>query len=366
MATNTSLNANISFDTNVTDQYGGVITTDQATQYIEYEVAKYLMKYVPPFLLVISLIGNCLAFLVFYRPSLRGSPTAFYFRTLALADMYVILITMLPETVLSFGSIDIVAVSRWNCRLHAWLNYIGFETAAWILVFVSFERLLGILFPLQWKRYLSVQRARVSVICLTIFIALANLSILITMDIQTSVSASGKVVKKCNIIGSGVGVWYATTIFPWIGFLLHAIIPFFLILLSNTVILMCVLHANYKRRKNLSSGQGQDKSMSSMVTILLMTSFTYLLLTGPLCAFVLGSNWFHLQAGNQAFFAKAHLWQKTGKILMFLNHTINFFIYYISGSRFRQEFKSMIFGVDETIQPPTQATRTNSARKDTY
>ncbi len=342
MSTSSFINTSVSLEfTTAPDD-----TTTEAPYYIEYDIARYLMKYVPPFLLVISLIGNTFPFLVFNRPAMKNSPTAFYFRTLALVDMCVILITMLPETVFSFGSFNIVAVSRWNCRFHTWLNYIGFETAAWILVFASIERFLGILFPLQWKKHISVHRSRFSVIILIMVISLANSSILITMDIQTGISASGQEVKKCNIIGSGVGVWYATTIFPWIGFLLHAIIPFFLILFSNTVNLICVLHANYKRRKNLSSGQQQDNRIFNMVTILLMTSFTYLLLTGPLCAFVLGSNWFHLQAGNQAFFAKAHLWQKTGKILMFLNHTINFFVYYISGSKFRQEFKSMIFGVN--------------------
>ena len=107
----------------------------------------------------------------------------------------------------------------------------------------------------------------------------------------------------------------------------------------NSVIIHKIRNRSVFKREVSSSGDENDKTKSSesqMFAVLLLVTFTFMLLTTPAYAFFLYSRIvdFSKTPENLAIY---YLFYNSAQKMMSTNNGINFFLYVISGRKFRTD-----------------------------
>ncbi|KAK7111458.1 G-protein coupled receptor 84-like isoform X2 [Littorina saxatilis] len=103
------------------------------------------------------------------------------------------------------------------------------------------------------------------------------------------------------------------------------------------------------KKSNGSSSHSRTSSTKKAITntnitvMLLMVSFTFLLLTSPVVIVLLYKRYYWLPDTN-AERARARLTHAFVDNLMYTNHAVNFVLYCVSGRRFREELKRLLSG----------------------
>ena len=126
-----------------------------------------------------------------------------------------------------------------------------------------------------------------------------------------------------------------------------SLIPFALLVVSNSVIIKRVGQAMQDARHKLAAGtesqlRQRESKASSMNVTLICVSVTYLALTSPICAIYIS------KYTRRAVFAtdvetKAlnYFLEAVTNALLSSNSAVNFFIYMLTGSRYRAEVAAM-------------------------
>ena len=140
-------------------------------------------------------------------------------------------------------------------------------------------------------------------------------------------------------------------VYYWMSFVINYALPFVLLLAMNSVIIhkirnrSCLVKDVRASKANVSESQSFNtrikSSESQMFAILLLVTFGFLILTTPgylMFLFIMLVDFFkttQLFAGYYLFYNIAHKLQTT-------NHGINFFLYVISGRKFRTDLLSLL------------------------
>ena len=152
--------------------------------------------------------------------------------------------------------------------------------------------------------------------------------------------------KKCvpyaKALDYAIGQFYY-----WFSTVISFFLPFVLLLIMNSVI----IHTLRKRSSLTRSGtvhQGQDQgqndgespksktSETQIYVIFLLITFGFLILTTPNYAMFLYAILYDFEQSPQAF-AGYHLFYNVIRQTYYTNHAINFYLYVISGQKFRTD-----------------------------
>jgi hypothetical protein len=112
--------------------------------------------------------------------------------------------------------------------------------------------------------------------------------------------------------------------------------PFIIILVCNVMIIRQLV---LSRRMRNSVAPDQQRAFTQTTAMCMSTSFAFLILITPSIVLLIGKPyWTSSLEPNLAYdIAKA-----INNQLMFLNHSINFFLYCLTGARFREELVDML------------------------
>ena len=135
-------------------------------------------------------------------------------------------------------------------------------------------------------------------------------------------------------------------IFYWLSFILFFALPFVLLLAMNSVIIYTIRgrsQSNVTISEGQHQGHGKGEGQSSkskhyerqIYVMLLLVTFGFLILVTPVYVMLFYINFF--QGTTPYFFAGYHLFYQVGEKTMYTNHGINFFLYVISGQKFRTD-----------------------------
>ena len=155
----------------------------------------------------------------------------------------------------------------------------------------------------------------------------------------------------------------------WLSFVVNFALPFILLLIMNCFI----IHTIRNRAKPLKEEKGQDQgrregqkvksSETQIYVILLLLTFAFLILTTP--AYVLFIYVIFVDYGKTPdSFAGFYLFYNVGQKTYYTNYGINFFLYVISGGKFRADliklFKSKTEKRHESFVTSDIASKTSS------
>ena len=123
----------------------------------------------------------------------------------------------------------------------------------------------------------------------------------------------------------------------WFSLMIQFLIPFVFLLIMNSFI----IHKIRTRRNLTNDAKSSVKSSElQMFAMLLLVTFAFMILTTPGFSFFLFGMLFDFLKTPKRF-AGYYLFYHVAQKLHFTNYGINFFLYVISGNKFRTDLKNL-------------------------
>jgi len=323
-----------------------------------------------PVILLIGTVLNVLSIAVFTRPSLRHSSTSLLLRILAYVDILSLYMTILTRWLRLLSGWQLEADSDLGCRLHFYINHVVFAMSSWVLVVITFERVIVTRKPHKAKVLCNKKNASLVMVIILVFVCLVNFPLIfgstpeyqsLFSEDQTSFTIYATCTYCCIAEHSLIKV---------MGFVFNMFSPFIIILVGNVSIAVHLARAT-KRRSRMSSssiragtvrnnGTKPPKSdanqLNSLTRLLMGVSFSYLILTLPYMIYLLVYKYTeHLYESRDSFLSSKHFWNSLTLLLLCINNSINFVLYCVGGNRFRNEFLSLIGCGSNTGSPRTSS-----------
>lgn len=305
---------------------------DTLESYKEFQIHRFLQRYIPPFLMLIGLVGNVMSFFILRHKSMARHSTNVFLAALSIADLIVLFVGLLGLWISEVADVDFQNTSDFMCKFLSLLTYSSSQFSAWLILAVTVERYIVVCHALHASRWCSRERARKTVILLAVIFILINSHLIWTIGIR---SDRGKT--ECE--GLGEYEFLVRKVFPWIDAALYSTIPVIAISLFNILIIRQVLRATHSRKSlqhvplNNMELKRRSKNKSSKLTIMLLTiSFAFCVTTLPMNVVMIAS---YQISDSPKEMAKLWLVRTTAELLMYLNHSMNFFLYCATGQKFR-------------------------------
>ena len=221
----------------------------------------------------------------------------------------------------------------WYCTLVITIVLIAIMCSTLFIVSMTFERFYSIIRPHKAASFNTVQRAKMNIFIIVVFSILYHIPHLF-------ISANtGRVCVSYSTAFEDIFV----LIYYWLSFVLDFALPFVLLLIMNSVIIHTLRKRSHVNLRSTNEGYGEGQGHKSKVKqserqvyiTLLLIAFGFLILSTPVYCMVFYINF--VNGSTSYFFAGYHLFYQVGEKTMYTNHGINFFLYVISGQKFRSD-----------------------------
>ena len=340
------------------------------SDYMATKVGKAINRYAQPVIFTVGVVGNMISMLVMFQRHNRQTSFGIYFGVLALSDTLVLGTSTAFWLERIFSSSPLRDV---NCRIHGYLVNSLQMNGFFLILSLTFDRLMAVRFPLNVVSWCNARRAKL--------VSGVILIVALVVNIPFSIYHH---VKNKTVCAMGTPGSVLSFVFPWIAVVVGFVVPFVSLTSMNAVIIMAIRNrrrhmaryaperprdtaetiemsesgtgSNQDPPQNQSgTGSNQDpqqnqsrdtkqqshpKPMTSRdrnaIVTLLLVSFTFLLLSSPhfvkvaLFSMTNGTSTLSRQADYSLLF-------QVSRKLYFTNNACNFFLYCLSGTKFRND-----------------------------
>uniref|UniRef100_A0A2H8TVE3 FMRFamide receptor n=1 Tax=Melanaphis sacchari TaxID=742174 RepID=A0A2H8TVE3_9HEMI len=278
-------------------------------------------------------LGNCLSVLVFFGTKLRKQSSSYYLSSLAISDTLFLLTQLMPE--LPKVGIEIYYMYGF-CQFFIYLAQMCSFISVWLVVVFTSERFIAVRYPLHRSVICTVYRAKIVLCILFTFALVTHIPYLV-------ISAPNNVTLKNNSTTTECSLNFSYyELYTWLNYadvLINMMIPFFLIVVFNSMICQSVcrlarirrtmtLHPS--RRRQSISQNSQHTSQIKVTEMLLVVSSVFLCLNLPSYVFRVWMVWDNVTSTQ---------YKTTQDIANQMYNThfgINFVLYCVSGQNFRR------------------------------
>lgn len=346
-------------------------------QFGTFNAHKILLLYIPPVLIILGTFGNVFSFLILKNRAMLKFSTYFYLMVMAVADTLVLYVGLLRLWVGELTGLDIRDRTDWTCKLTNVIGYTVSDFSVWLIIAVTVERYMVVCHPFQASSVCSSARAHRIVAALLIIFTCLNLHFCWTVHIAQFVR-NGYSIPQCTALE--VHARLVLEAWPWVDTLVYSLLPFVLIVALNGMIIRQVLVARGRRTDLRNYGNKYEQRRpsqegSTRLTVMLMTiSFAFLLTTLPMSVVNIASALCRGECSDDERRQSAFRLARTvTELLMYANHSVNFFLYCATGQKFRHQLMWMVCYTkrrrtylpnwrSEPTTPPVPATRLASIR----
>ncbi len=281
----------------------------------------FLFEVCPPFLLVTGIITNILIILIYTRPRFSKLPTRRLWISLAIVE--IICIIQITKHFIPYVK-NLSDTTRFFCKLLHFTSHFG-SINAWILVFVSVDRFLAIVYPRLYRLSYKYQMLTLMILVFT------NLTFYSQKFVYTDTFYLNNTNSTiCNLVPHHKTAWI---IFNWMDLFNSTLIPFLFMLVSSLYLSHVIF---ISRRKLLTKGSSKvnrrlKKDIRFSITLISL-NVIFVVLNLPIIIYLI-----ILMTGNfdPIIFSIVDN-------LYYLSYCLNFFIYIIVNSNFRKEFFRII------------------------
>ena len=327
---------------------------EEVQTYLTYKIASYINLYWFPILVPIGLVGNTLSFLVMIKPNNRKVSTCIYMAAISVNDNLMMCLT-LHEWLLSGAKLEEWRV--WRCKFAAYLINFALQSSTYQVLAMTFDKYVAIKWPHRAATYSTPKRARI--ILLSVFVCALIYN-------SPHLYASSLVGGLClaYVVGGTI-----TRVFSWVTFLFNGLIPFPILIYMNSVILLQIRKSRNMFRSN-ETGRNQDtkgtdtrqktmKSAENQLTImLLLVTVLFLILLIP--TYIRFIYLTFVERDTPCKYASSMLFFQVTYKLYTTNNGINFFLYCLSGQKFRNDLKEILCAIAKCCRPsPDDVTSNN-------
>ena len=303
-------------------------------QYPDFVASENIILYGYPWLILLGTLGNILTFAVMRTRLSSITSTYFYMTVLAAADITILLNGALRKWIFKVSNFDPINEHEVLCKLINFVHYWCFDFSAWILVAMTAERFIAVHWPLRCIDHTGKAKARKVIIGISIFLAIVNIPLLVVLTVR-----EGRCVSEPEYRVFFKDVW------PHIDATVYSFIPFTLLLLFNILIILELRKATAVQGDLQASIRHSNPSPHRRLTIMLLCiSFAFLITSAPNVIYTIIRFKVYPHKLIWENLAKISLGNAISSFFIYTMHSINFFLYSISGQKFRQELIQMVCG----------------------
>lgn len=311
----------------------------------EYQAAILITRFCPPVIFLLGVFGNLAAIVVLFRLDWKGRTLHLYLVCLALSDLCILFTGLVRYWLSKVFQIDVRNFHSVVCKFHMWLTYSAGTASAWFLVFVTIQRTVAVTWPHHVHLICSPRRSKFGVIMVVLASCCLHAHLLYGMQVIKHI---------CQSLENDYH-HFLVFVFPWIDVLSTSGIPSLFLGLCNACLVRKLRHfaGSGKNLGTYPSGnvaKRRSKMASSMTVTLAVVSATFLALTLPITVFVV---WYQNMNKNdvgqdERLYAMILLAEVVTSMLWYANSSVNFFLYCLSGKKFRNEFVTCVCFVRRT------------------
>ena len=304
---------------------------EEVEVYTIYKIATFINNYWFPVLIPIGLVGNILSFLVMTKPNNRKMSTCIYMAAISVNDNIMMCICLHDYLVSS------VQIHKWTsneCKLNVFVTLFALQNSTFQILSMTLDKYIAIKWPHRAATYSTPRRAKIIVVALCVSICIYNIP---------HFFISGIIGNQCSAYGTSSVI---SQVYSWLSFVLNAIIPFTLLIHMNYVIVKTVRNSRICFRSNDTNRgmEGRQKTMKSAekqltIMLLLVTSLFLILLCPTYIRFIYLS--FAKRDTPLGYAMAVFIFQMTYKLYT-SNSGVNFFLYCMSGQKFRNDLKEIL------------------------
>ena len=221
---------------------------------------------------------------------------------------------------------------------------------------MTFDRFNSIIRPHKAASFNTVQRAKITILCIVVFSLLFNIP-----HFFISSNQGWLCLPFGNVVAMAKGY---SQFYYWLSLTLQFLMPFVLLLTMNSFIIR-TLQKRVTRKIELKVDsddiQNKPKNPEKQVyIILLLVTFSFLILTTPAYLFFI-INLLGNFTTSPKVFAGYYLYSNVAQKLHVTNCGINFFLYVISGRKFRTD----LLNVFRILKKPSNTSSKSSSNPET-
>lgn len=319
-----------------------------------------------PVIVFIGIIGNALSLLVMKSEALRHKSYSHYLCALAVFDTLTLITHLigavdeyyvyfaLPGLFHNFSSI--------SCKLYNFLSRVITLMSSWIIVLMAVERLLAVCVPFR-KVLLRTQSGAAVSICVLLLAVCGSQSFRLVM-IDHVVYDETFMIKDCLAGNTYMSIYTSLEVYYYFWTLLFAM-PVTCMLVCNSLVLYKIFTVRREFKKETSGTVNRALRTRQRSTMMLLgVAFAYIITLFPtfLLSLVVDLT-IKFRDKNTAIkvFLAATPYLKLTESIALLNYALNFFIYVVSGKRFRFELRKKCH---YRIRMKRTFTRTRSTREE--
>lgn len=295
---------------------------------------KWMLMVVPPFILLLGIAGNVAAILVLRRMSRKGSTFSLFFMALAVSDLLVLCVTLLSKWVGYTFGFKLRDQSEATCRLLRWLGYSVGMLSAWLLASLTVHRAVSGAMPHRVRVRCSRKHALVTVGVLAGVAFAVNVYTLFTLAVRGEEGCSFSAHFQKNVQPT----------LGWLEMLLYSLLPALVIVCSNCLLLHRLTRSGRRVSWQTKTHLADRRILSRVTLTLIVVSVAFLVLTLPLGVLQVPGQSDPELFKNDAF----RFWYSLTGMLWYTNSAVNFYLYLLTGSKFRRELRIMFSGGDVT------------------
>jgi hypothetical protein len=305
------------------------------------------LRYVPPCMMSLGTIFNMLTIIVLLRRKFGKTSTRILLIVLALVDTTALYSGLLSVWVSQVFKINLQNLTQLSCPVGMFCTYLIRHCASWNIVLLTVERWLSVSYPLK-ARIICTGKWTCAVLGL-FFIILFSLNAHILFFYRLRSFNYGSIVLVVCYQATDAytlfwnKVWYWIDLFSYIGG------PFLIIAACNAAILYKVIKSHRTRgmlRYQDGRPDAERARLTSMTYMLTTVSVVFVFLTLPVSTYFIVRDYISIRRippiEERTVSALVHA---VTLLVSYVNNSINFLLYCISGTQFRREIRNMFRGL---------------------
>lgn len=303
------------------------------------------------FFTAVGLAGNSLSVTVFSSAPMRKVSSNVYLLTLAVSDALYLISVFLTKTLATLrcwyfveSAIDLMNRSSVACVLLQYITDLFSDFSTCLILAFTVERYVAVYLPTKFKYVCTVSRARLTCSAILVLVAI--------FIAPYHVMYVG-LLEKFNVCAVDLEHEATFTILYAVESFLFRILPITVIAILNVFIIFRVWKIKQKRNR-LMTGKIEDQphqqqqqqhhhedSSLQLTIMLILVSTTYIVLDIPVLAHfvILKLTLSHVvDISHQSIVVS----QNCTRMLFIAGYAVNFFLYTVSGTVFRQQLVSLL------------------------
>ncbi len=293
----------------------------------DIHIISKLMPYLNICICILGLPGNLLIIKVMKRSPLNEMSHSIICMALAVADLYYLIYLLIISSLELILGFEVIFIKM--CKIYFPCIYLAYHLDAWFIVFLTYERVIAVAWPLNAGQIITKKRVIIIVISLVIFFVLWDSINIFRYDVF-EMKFGNISFEMCDGVNSFGMPEKFFNIHDVLSEQLGTLIPIAFIFIGNTGI-MYKLYAQKRIRAQLGQGEGNELAKTNVMIITVTTAFVLLMAPSAIYRIV--------EKHDEEVFDPV---LGALYILTTLNPAINCYLYFITGKIFRKQLKKLL------------------------